>query len=302
MRNVGLLQIGDVLRREREVCRSRRSFQVVRLGRSHHRARDLSEQPRQRNGSHGRVVFLRYLCHATNDHVVLLGRGVVLSLSKRVHLQALARLTRQAREPASGKSAVRNGGNAVLGTELQKLALILTEDGQAGKILDNVKYRETTWIDCASLVVSNGAVCTVSLSTAPTLGAVTIAGTATFASTFSATSLALPSGGSLTVTGVGANVGAVSDYAGDFVIAGVSEWPRNTPIVSSSTDAFLAKVAASLNASETISSGLEFTVKDGSVQLVQAGIVNGSLTWTGAAGDTLWSTAGNWGDANSAIA
>ena len=36
-------------------------------------------------------------------------------------------------------------------------ALILTEDGQAGKILDNVKYRETTWIDCASLVVSNGA-------------------------------------------------------------------------------------------------------------------------------------------------
>ena len=155
---------------------------------------------------------------------------------------------------------------------------------------------------CGGLVVSNGAVCTVSLSTAPTLGAVTIAGTATFASTFSATSLALPSGGSLTVTGVGANVGAVSDYAGDFTVAGVSEWPRNTPIVSSSTDAFLAKVAAALNASETISSGLEFTVKEGSVQLVEAGLVNGTLTWTGTAGDTLWSTAGNWGDAGRAIA
>ena len=36
-------------------------------------------------------------------------------------------------------------------------ALILTEDGQAGAILNNVNYRSTTWTNCASLVVSNGA-------------------------------------------------------------------------------------------------------------------------------------------------
>ena len=42
-------------------------------------------------------------------------------------------------------------------------ALILTEDGQAGATLNNVKYRVTTWTNCASLVVSNGA--TVALIT-----------------------------------------------------------------------------------------------------------------------------------------
>ena len=36
-------------------------------------------------------------------------------------------------------------------------ALILTEDGQAGNILDRGNYRELPWTDCASLVVSNGA-------------------------------------------------------------------------------------------------------------------------------------------------
>ena len=37
-------------------------------------------------------------------------------------------------------------------------ALILTADGQSGATLnDNAKYRETTWTNCASLVVSNGA-------------------------------------------------------------------------------------------------------------------------------------------------
>ena len=42
-------------------------------------------------------------------------------------------------------------------------ALILTEDGQSGRILNNVNYRATTWTNCASLVVSNGA--TVALIT-----------------------------------------------------------------------------------------------------------------------------------------
>ena len=42
-------------------------------------------------------------------------------------------------------------------------ALILTEDGQAGRILNNDNYRVSTWTNCASLVVSNGA--TVALIT-----------------------------------------------------------------------------------------------------------------------------------------
>ena len=42
-------------------------------------------------------------------------------------------------------------------------ALILTEDGQAGRILNNDNYRVSTWTNCASLVVSNGA--TVALVT-----------------------------------------------------------------------------------------------------------------------------------------
>ena len=42
-------------------------------------------------------------------------------------------------------------------------ALILTENGQAGRILDNDNYRVSTWTNCASLVVSNGA--TVALIT-----------------------------------------------------------------------------------------------------------------------------------------
>jgi hypothetical protein len=42
-------------------------------------------------------------------------------------------------------------------------ALILTEDGQAGRILNNEKFRVSTWTNCASLVVSNGA--TVALIT-----------------------------------------------------------------------------------------------------------------------------------------
>ena len=36
-------------------------------------------------------------------------------------------------------------------------ALILTEDGQTGKILSKANYRTLPWADCASLVVSNGA-------------------------------------------------------------------------------------------------------------------------------------------------
>ena len=42
-------------------------------------------------------------------------------------------------------------------------ALVLTGDGQAGRILDKVKYRVSSWTNCASLVVSNGA--TVALIT-----------------------------------------------------------------------------------------------------------------------------------------
>ena len=147
------------------------------------------------------------------------------------------------------------------------------------------------------LSVSNGATCVVSLASAPSLGAVSVAGTATFSTPFSATSLALPAGGSVAVTGFGANVGAVSDCAGDFVVSlpdGVSAWPQDTAIVLSSTDAFLAKVAAAMNDSETVPAGYEFRVRNGSVVLAAAGVENGTIEWDGGASDALWSTSGNW--------
>ena len=147
------------------------------------------------------------------------------------------------------------------------------------------------------LSVSNGATCAVSLAAAPSLGAVSVAGTATFDTTFTATSLALPAGGSIAVTGLGSNVGAVSDCAGDFAVslpAGVSAWPQDAAIVASSTDAFLAKVAAALNASETVPAGYEFQVKNGAVQLAATGVENGTIEWDGGASDALWSTPGNW--------
>ena len=155
---------------------------------------------------------------------------------------------------------------------------------------------------CGGLSVASNATCAVTLSAAPSAGAVSVAGTATFNTALTATSLSLSAGGTLTVTGVGSDVGAVSDYAGDFVIAGVSEWPKNTPIVNSSTPGFLEKIAAGLNASETVDAGYEFAiVNETSVQLVRAGIVNQTMVWTGAGSDTLWSTVDNWSNATRRI-
>ncbi len=152
------------------------------------------------------------------------------------------------------------------------------------------------------LSVASNATCAITLAAAPSARAVSVAGTATFNTALTATSLSLPAGGSLTVTGVGSDVGVVSDYAGDFVVAGVSEWPKNSPIVISSTQGFLDKIAASLNASETVEAGFEFAiVNETSVQLVAAGIVNQTMTWDGAGSDTLWSTVGNWSNATRRI-
>ncbi len=155
---------------------------------------------------------------------------------------------------------------------------------------------------CGGLSVASNATCAVTLSAAPSAGAVSVAGTATFNTALTATSLSLPAGGTLTVTGIGSDVGSVSDYAGDFVIAGVSVWPKNSPIVSSSTPGFLEKIAVGLNASETVDAGYEFAiVNETSLQLVRAGIVNQTMTWTGAGSDTLWSTVGNWSNATRRI-
>ena len=155
---------------------------------------------------------------------------------------------------------------------------------------------------CGGLSVASNATCAVTLAAAPSAGAVSVAGTATFNTALTATSLSLPAGGTLTVTGIGSDVGAVSDYAGDFVIAGVSVWPKNSPIVSSSTPGFLEKIAVGLNASETVDAGYEFAiVNETSLQLVRAGIVNQTMTWDGAAGDTLWTTVGNWSNATRRI-
>ena len=155
---------------------------------------------------------------------------------------------------------------------------------------------------CGGLSVASNATCAVTLSAAPSAGAISVSGTATFNTALTATSLSIPTGGTLTVTGVGSDVGAVSDYAGDFVIAGVSEWPKNTPIVNSSTQGFLEKIAAGLNASETVDAGYEFAiVNETSLQLVRAGIVNQTMVWDGAGSDTLWSTVGNWSNATRRI-
>ena len=223
-----------------------------------------------------------------NAKFVVAGNGLIIDAPAGSTLEASALLQGEGGFTKRGAGTVNlSGANTYTGmTTVEAGTLAIPSSGAL----------------CGGLVVSNGAVCTVSLSTAPTLGAVTIAGTATFASTFSATSLALPSGGSLTVTGVGANVGAVSDYAGDFTVTGVSEWPRNTPIVKSSTPGFLEKVAAGLNASETVDAGYEFAiVNDTSLQLVRAGIVNQTMVWDGAGSDTLWSTVGNWSNATRRI-
>ena len=187
--------------------------------------------------------------------------------------------------------------DAPAGSTLEASALLQGEGGftkrGAGTVVLSAAnvYTGTTTVEAGTLDVTGSFAGPLAVS----------GGAAVFSGAPTLPGLSIASGASVTVTGVGADVGAVSDCAGDFVVAGVSEWPRNTPLVSSSTDAFLAKVAASLNAGETIPAGMEFIVKEGSVQLVEAGIVNGTLVWTGTAGDTLWSTAGNWGDAGRRI-
>lgn len=125
------------------------------------------------------------------------------------------------------------------------------------------------------LAVSNGASCV-------------------FSSAFTATSLTLPAGSSVSVPAVGVDVGEVHEYEGEFIFVGIESWTKYTPLVTSSTEGFLAKIAAKLNVSETVAEDLEFVVRDGSVQLVDKGIVNGTISWTGTSGDALWSTAGNW--------
>ena len=114
--------------------------------------------------------------------------------------------------------------------------------------------------------------------------------------------LSIASGGAVSVVGVGSKVGEVSDFSGSFniLLPENTSWPLNTPVVSSSTVEFLEKVALSLNENVAVDDGLVFAVKEGSVQLVEEGIVNGTLTWVGGTGD-LWSTAENWDGAERRI-
>ena len=208
------------------------------------------------------------------------GDGLIVDAPIGASLEVTAMLQGAGGFTKRGAGAVTlSGANAYTGTTVVEAGTLNITGAIAG-----------------GLSVSNGATCAVSPASAPSLGAVSVAGTATFETPFTATSLSLPAGGSVAVTGLGSNVGAVTDYAGDFAVllpAGVSDWPASTPVVSSSTDAFLEKVAAALNASE-VPAGYAFQVKNGSVQLAEAGVVNGTIEWDGGASDAFWSTPGNW--------
>ena len=71
VRHIGLFEIKDLLRREREIHGLRGTLDVVKLRRSDHRGGHLCEQPGERDLGHGYAVLFRELRHAGDDHIVL---------------------------------------------------------------------------------------------------------------------------------------------------------------------------------------------------------------------------------------
>lgn len=64
--------------------------------------------------------------------------------------------------------------------------------------------------------------------------------------------------------------------------------------MSSPDGTFLAAVADGLNNSVELDPGLEFAIREGTVQVVEAGFAQKRAVWTGMGGDANWSTDANW--------
>ena len=76
------------------------------------------------------------------------------------------------------------------------------------------------------------------------------------------------------------------------VVTGASEWPRDTPILTSPNVAFLEKAAMWLNENENNTEDFCFAVKDGAVQFLKRGLE--TAEWIGVGEDDLWSNCNNW--------
>lgn len=157
--------------------------------------------------------------------------------------------------------------------------------GQLTLMYDNT-YTGLTRVEAGTLVI-NGTQAAAPLT-------IEADATCAFASAPSITTLTLASGATLSVTGFGTTVGSASGYSDATLVVNSGEWPLATPIVTSSDDDFLVWVAEQLTAAVSLSAGLEFAIKDGAVQVAEAGAVQKVAVWTGAGADANWSTGDNW--------
>ncbi len=89
--DVGLLQIGALVRRQLYIHGFRRAVHMVQLRRARDRRGYLRHQPRQGHFGHRHAARVRYLGHAVNYNGVLLRRGVILEPGVIVLDEALAR-------------------------------------------------------------------------------------------------------------------------------------------------------------------------------------------------------------------
>lgn len=108
------------------------------------------------------------------------------------------------------------------------------------------------------------------------------------------TTLTLAPGATLKVAGLGTSVQSANGYEDATITITASVWPMATPVVSSPDNAFLAALADKLNASIELGDGLEFGVREGSVQVVESGFAQKRAIWTGLGEDDNWSTDANW--------
>lgn len=91
--DVELLQVGQLLGRQRQVNGPCRALDVVQLGGPHYRGRRLSQQPRQRNFRHAHPVLAGEFRHSGNNFAVLLRCAVIFAFGITVLLQALGGLS-----------------------------------------------------------------------------------------------------------------------------------------------------------------------------------------------------------------
>lgn len=106
--------------------------------------------------------------------------------------------------------------------------------------------------------------------------------------------LKVSAGATLEVTGFGLAVGSAEIEDGASLVVDSNTWPMSTPIVTSEDATFLAWAAGQLTAGVSLPGGQEFAVRNGSVQVVEAGSVQKRAVWTGEGTDANWSTDANW--------